>query len=107
MKLVSQKQVLSPNAPPQVNSDLLKTNSSKSEKNAMITKEFLAKTIKGNNAFDYWVMDVPISFDNPLLFMRYLKSLGASGSNNKMSLIKLKELLQEQKEPLTVSYKIF
>ena len=51
IKLVSQKQVLSPKAPPQVNSDLRNVNSNNREKNAMITKEFLAKIINGTSDF--------------------------------------------------------
>lgn len=63
--------------------------------------------LKGNNIFDHWAIDVHVSFNSPLTFMRYLKLLGASASNNHLYLSNAKALLKEQNETLTVSYKIF
>jgi malonyl-CoA O-methyltransferase len=68
----------------------------------------LCNTLKRNGQhFEYWLMDCPLSFDNPLSFMRYLKSLGASAPGNLVRLSNLKKLLQAETQNLTVTYKLF
>ena len=66
IKLVSQKQVLSPKAPPHVKSDLLNTNSSNNELNAIITNEFQKYTILQNGAFSLKIglQCLPDEFEN-------------------------------------------
>lgn len=63
--------------------------------------------IKDNYIFEYWLMDIPLSFEHPLLLMHYLKQLGASASAHQIPIKPLRKLLKEQKNTLTVSYKIF
>jgi len=53
------------------------------------------------------LMDFPLSFENPVSFMRYLKSLGASAPGNLVHLSNLKKLLKAEAQSLTVTYKIF
>ena len=48
--------------------------------------------------FEFWLMDFPLSFDDPVGFMRYLKSLGASAPGNLVHLSNLKKLLVEEAE---------
>ena len=57
--------------------------------------------------FEYWLMDCPLSFENPVSFMRYLKSLGASAPGNLVHLSNIKKLLKAEAQSLTVTYKIF
>ena len=63
--------------------------------------------IKGDKKLHFWTQDIPITFDNPLSFIQYLKNLGASTARNKMSVRSLKSLIRENHSHLTVSYKIF
>ena len=49
--------------------------------------------IKSVQAFDHWTIDISIPFDNPLTFIHYLKSLGASASKNPIGLSNLRSLL--------------
>ena len=51
IKFVNQKHVLSPKAPPHVNDDRLKTNSSNSDEKAMIATMFLLNMKKDINDF--------------------------------------------------------
>ncbi|MBM3631905.1 MAG: methyltransferase domain-containing protein [Alphaproteobacteria bacterium] len=68
----------------------------------------LCTTLKRNDqGFEYWLMDYPLSFNNPIGFMRYLKSLGASAPGNLVRLSNLKKLLKTEAQSLTVTYKIF
>ena len=68
----------------------------------------LCEKLKRNDQdFAYWLMDCPLSFDKPVNFMRYLKSLGASTPGNLVHLSNLKKLLQAESKKLTVTYKIF
>lgn len=68
----------------------------------------LCNKLKRNGQdFKYWLMDYPLSFDNPMCFMRYLKSLGASAPGNLVRLSSLKKLLKAESQSLTVTYKIF
>ena len=68
----------------------------------------LCNKLKRNDQdFEYWLMDYPLSFENPLSFMRYLKSLGASAPGNLVHLSNLKKLLKTEAQSLTVTYKIF
>ncbi|MCZ2204441.1 methyltransferase domain-containing protein [Bartonella sp. A05] len=69
--------------------------------------DLCTKLKKQDQIFEFWLMDVPLSFDNPAAFMGYLKSLGASSSSNLMDLCNLKKLLKAECENLTVTYKIF
>jgi malonyl-CoA O-methyltransferase len=62
---------------------------------------------KHDQTFEFWLMDIPLSFDSPSAFMGYLKLLGASSSSNQMSLSNIKKLLQAESQSLTVTYKIF
>lgn len=74
------------------------------------TKEELINycdNIKGNKKLYFWTQDIPMTFDNPLLFIQYLKNLGASTASGKMSVRSLRALLRENHTSLTVSYKIF
>lgn len=64
-------------------------------------------SIKGKGKFHYWVKEIIITFETPLLFMRYIKHLGASSTTKQMSVSNLKALLNSNYKPLTVSYKIF
>jgi len=63
--------------------------------------------LKGQQDFDYWIRDVSLSFDNPLSWMRYLKSLGASTSKSRMHVSQLMTLIRVHDKPLVVSYKLF
>lgn len=63
--------------------------------------------IQGNHSFDYWVINIPLSFDNPFTFMRYLKALGALASHNHMHPHNLRALVKEQTTTVTASYKLF
>jgi len=68
----------------------------------------LCNKLKRNGQnFEYWLMDCPLSFENPVSFMRYLKSLGASAPGNLVHLSNLKKLLKTEAQSLTVTYKIF
>jgi malonyl-CoA O-methyltransferase len=53
------------------------------------------------------LMDCPLSFENPVSFMRYLRSLGASEPRNLVHLSNLKKLIKAEAQSLTVTYKIF
>lgn len=68
---------------------------------------FCNKLKKIDQTFEFWLMDFPLSFDNPANFMRYLALLGASASSNLVYLSNIKKLLKEQDQSLTVTYKIF
>ncbi len=65
------------------------------------------KLQRHDQTFEFWFMDVPLSFDNPIGFMHYLKLLGASASDNLVHLSNLKKLLKAKRQSLTVTYKIF
>ncbi len=65
------------------------------------------KLKKNDQTFEFWLMDIPLSFDNPVSFMRYLRSLGASVPSNLVYLSTLKKLIKAEARSLTVSYKIF
>lgn len=68
----------------------------------------LCNTLKRNDqTFEYWLMDCPLSFENPVSFMHYLKYLGASASSNLVDLSNIKKLLKDQTHSLTLTYKIF
>jgi malonyl-CoA O-methyltransferase len=68
----------------------------------------LCNKIKRNGQdFECWLMDYPLSFENPVSFMRYLKSLGASAPGNLVHLSNLKKLLKAEAQGLVVTYKIF
>lgn len=68
----------------------------------------LCNKLKRNGQdFEFWLMDFPLSFKNPVSFMRYLKSLGASAPGNLIHLSNLKKLLKAEAQSLTVTYKIF
>ena len=60
-----------------------------------------------NQIFEFWLMDFPLSFDNPKAFMSYLQLLGASASSNLVHLSNLKKLLKKQHHSLIVTYKVF
>ena len=60
-----------------------------------------------DQVFEFWLMDFPLSFDNPKAFMSYLKLLGASASSNLVHLSSLKKLLKDQHNNLIVTYKVF
>lgn len=60
-----------------------------------------------DQSFEFWVMDISSSFANPLAFMHYLKSLGASSLNNSIHLSNVRKLLKADSHPLLVTYKIF
>lgn len=57
--------------------------------------------------FSYWIVDYPLLFNSPLEFMQYLKKLGAAAVKNPMGFKNLKQLLAQNTQPLTTSYKIF
>ena len=65
------------------------------------------KLKKHDQIFEFWLMDVPLSFDSPVSFMRYLKLLGASASGKLVHSYNLKKLLKTECQSLTVTYKIF
>lgn len=65
------------------------------------------KLKKNEQTFEFWLMDLPLSFDNYTGFMRYIKSLGASVPGNLVHLSSLKKLLKAEAQSLTVTYKIF
>ena len=65
------------------------------------------KLRRSGQNFECWLMDYPLSFENPVSFMRYLKSLGASAPGNLVHLSNLKKLLKVEAQSLTVTYKIF
>jgi len=65
------------------------------------------KLKRNDQTFEFWLMDFPLSFDNPVSFMRCLKSLGASAHGNLVHLSNLKKLLKAEAQSLTVTYKIF
>ena len=65
------------------------------------------KLKRNGQHFEYWLMDFPLSFENPASFMRYLKSLGASAPGNLVHLSNLKKLLKATNQSFTVTYKIF
>ena len=65
------------------------------------------KLKKNDQDFEFWLMDYPLSFDNPVSFMRYLQSLGAAAPGNLMHLSNLKKLLKVDAQSLVVTYKIF
>jgi len=65
------------------------------------------KKLNRNDAFDYWIVDIPLSFDNPFTFMRYLKALGALASHHPMDVHNLRALLKEHTTTFSVSYKLF
>jgi malonyl-CoA O-methyltransferase len=68
----------------------------------------LCNKLKRNDQdFEYWLMDCPLSFENPVSFMRYLRSLGASAPGNLVHLSNLKKLIKAEAQSLTVTYKIF
>lgn len=68
----------------------------------------LCNKLKGNDQnFEYWLMDCPLSFENPISFMRYLKSLGASAPGNLVPLSNIRKLIKAEEQSLTVTYKIF
>lgn len=52
------------------------------------------------------VKEYPLLFANPLMFMRYLKNLGAGVNYQPIGFSILKKLMQDKK-PLTVTYKVF
>lgn len=68
---------------------------------------FCNKLKKHDQIFEFWLMDFPLFFSNPAAFMRYLKLLGASTSNNLVPLSNLKKLLKSNQQSLRVTYKIF
>ena len=65
------------------------------------------KLKRNGQNFEYWLMDCPLSFENPVSFMRYLRSLGASAPGNLVHLSNLKKLIKAEAQSLTVTYKIF
>ena len=65
------------------------------------------KLKKIDQTFEFWLMDFPLSFDNLVSFMRYLKFLGASASSNLVYLSNIKKLLKAEAQSLTGTYKIF
>lgn len=65
------------------------------------------KIKRHDQTFEFWLINVPLSFDNPTAFMHYLHLLGASTSGNLVQLCNLKKLLKAQDQSLTVTYKIF
>ncbi len=68
----------------------------------------LCNKLKRNDQdFEYWLMDCPLSFENPVSFMRYLRSLGASAPSNLVHLSNIRKLLKVEAQSLTVTYKIF
>ena len=52
------------------------------------------------------VKEYPLLFANPLMFMQYLKNLGAGVNYQPIGFSILKKLMQDKK-PLTVTYKVF
>lgn len=68
----------------------------------------LCNTLKRNDqVFECWQRDAPVSFNHPISFMRYLKSLGASAPGHLVHPSRLKKLIQSEAQSLTVTYKIF
>ncbi len=61
---------------------------------------------KNLESFDYWMIDYPLYFENPLIFIRYLKSLGATASRKSFDLYHLKNCIKRN-EPLKLCYKVF
>ena len=57
--------------------------------------------------FEFWLMDVPLLFDNPKAFMGYIKLLGASASDKPLHLSSLKKLLKDEDQSFIATYKIF
>jgi malonyl-CoA O-methyltransferase len=62
---------------------------------------------KPQECFEYWLLDIPLAFDSPSSFMRYLQLLGASGASALVNQRYLKRLLKAEAEGFTVMYKIF
>ena len=60
-----------------------------------------------DQTLDFWVREIPLTFDHPAAFMMYLKRLGASHSRTVVPLSTLKKLLYSHCQPLTVTYKVF
>lgn len=65
------------------------------------------KIKRQDQTFEFWLMDYPLSFDNPRAFMHYLNLLGASTSNNLVHLSHLKKLLKNEDQSLIATYKVF
>lgn len=57
--------------------------------------------------WSYWTIEAPLSFNNPLAFLHYLKALGATAGEQQMDPPHLKNLLKNETQSLTISYKIF
>jgi len=53
------------------------------------------------------VKDFKLNFANSLLFMRYLKKIGAGSVNSITPINVLKSLILNNKKPLEVTYKVF
>jgi malonyl-CoA O-methyltransferase len=68
-------------------------------------KEF-CENQKNLKSFHYWTIDYPLFFENPLVFMHYLKSLGAMTSKHTLNIHQLKKSIKRN-APLTVCYKVF
>ena len=65
------------------------------------------KLKKNGQDFECWLMDCPLSFENPVGFMRYLKTLGATVPSNPVHLSNLKKILKAESQNLAITYKIF
>lgn len=71
-----------------------------------ITEENLRKYCE-QKQYTCWSWDIPLLFDTPIQFMRYLKQLGASTSNQSISLKQLRLILRENNRSITTTYRIF
>lgn len=57
--------------------------------------------------FLHWRLDIDLNFSNIYKFLLYLRALGASATNRGMSPASLRKMLQNEKQEITVTYKIF
>lgn len=59
--------------------------------------------------FSYWTKDIPISFDHPLSFMKYLRKLGVDmpSPDSSSAPCALRPLVRKTDPKLVVTYKIF
>lgn len=63
--------------------------------------------LKGNHTFYHWIVEIQEKYDTPLLFMRYLKEIGAATAHETLSINQLKALTLEHNQPIMINYKIF
>lgn len=62
---------------------------------------------KEDGNFFHWHLDIDLTFSNIHEFLLYLRALGASAANHAMNPANLRKMLKNEKQQITVTYKIF